>query len=177
MMFLFLSICPAGEDTDQGDCLAWDAHPSVCPADPTTTTLGERARDIGEKIVDSRKRRQGACWDFVNVVYTCAGYPEKLREIAWPPEKKCDQNGPYLKDMDIIQPGDWIMHNNLEYLQRKGIEHSAIFVCWINEKQMSAKTLDYRGENKCEAGHYSEHTLTQVWRIVRAKRCEEQAVK
>lgn len=174
MMSLFLGVCPAGADPDQSVCLAWnDTQQSVCPDYQTKATLGKRILAIGEKIVANGTRRQGACWDFVNAVYNCAGYPEKWRTTVFGGEEY-KEKGPYLKDVNIIQPGDWIMHHNLEY---GGVEHSAIFVFWIDKEQKSAITLDYVGKTQCDAGHYKPHRLTEIYCIYRAIPGKEEAAK
>jgi hypothetical protein len=174
MMFLFLSVCFADENTDQRVCLAWnDPQQSVCPDYQPQGTSGERVLAIGDKIVDSSTRRQGACWDFVDAVYNCAGYKERAAIFGRIENVK----GPYLEDVNMIQPGDWIMHINFDYRSRPGVTHSAIFVSWKDKEQKIAKTLDYVGEKRCEAGHYSEHTLTKVYCIYRAIPDKEQAAK
>ncbi len=174
MMFLLISVCPAGEDTDKSDCLRWDdVQQSVCPDFQPKGTPRERILAIGDKIVDSGTRRQGGCWDFVNAVYNCSGYKERTPVFGSPENEK----GPYLEDVAIIQPGDWIMHINVDYRPQAGITHSAIFVSWKDKKQKKAITLDYVGEKRCDAGHYSEHTLTKVYCIYRAISREDEAVK
>jgi hypothetical protein len=166
MMFLFLNLCFADEDTDQKPCLAWnDSQQSVCRDYQPKGTPGERVLAIGDKIVDSGTQRTGGCWDFVNAVYNCAGYKEQIPVFGSPENWK---KGPYLEDMDMIQPGDWIMHINFDYRPQAGITHSAIFVRWKDKEQKKAITLDYVGEKRCEAGHYSEHSLTKVYCIYRA---------
>ena len=120
-------------------------------------------------------RRTGGYWDFVDAVYNCAGYPEKLRTVVF--QSKENEKGPYLEDWDIIQPGDWIMHTNVDYRSREGITHSAIFVSWKDKEQKIAITLDYVGENRCETAHYSEHDLTEVYCIYRAMPGTEEAVE
>ena len=176
MMFLFLSICFADEDPDQKVCPAWnDFQQSVCPDYQPKGTPGERVLAIGDKIVDSGTRRMGACWDFVNAVYNCSGYQGKLRTAIF--GRTENEKGPYLEDMDMIQPGDWIMHINFDYRPQAGITHSAIFVSWKDKEKMTAITLDYVGEKRCEAGHYSEHTLTKVYCIYRAIPSKEEGAK
>jgi hypothetical protein len=177
MMFLFLSICFADEDNEQKACLAWnDSQQSVCLDFQPRGTPGERVLAIGDKIRANGTHRQGYCWDFVNAVYNCAGYTEKRRTIVFGGEEY-KEKGRYLEDVDIIQPGDWIMHINVDYRPQAGITHSAIFVSWKDKEQKKAITLDYVGEKRCDAGHYSEHTLTKVYCIYRAVPGKEEAVK
>jgi hypothetical protein len=176
MTFLFFTVCFADEIIDQKVCPGWnDPQQRVCPAIQLTGTPGERVLAIGDKIVALGTRRGGACWDFVNAVYNCAGYTERRRTVVFGSAE--NEKGPYLADVDIIQPGDWIMHINFDYRSRPGITHSAIFVSWKDKEQKKAITLDYVGEKRCDAGHYSEHTLTKVYCIYRAIPGKEEAVK
>ncbi len=176
VMLLLVSICFADENTGQKVCLVWnDDQQSVCPDYQPKGTPGERILAIGDKIVDSGTRRKGACWDFVNAVYNCAGYQGKLRTAIF--GRTESEKGPYLEDRDMIQSGDWIMHINFDYRPQAGITHSAIFVRWKDKEKMTAITLDYVGEKRCEAGHYSEHTLTKVYCIYRAIPSQEEAAK
>ncbi|MCJ7545505.1 MAG: hypothetical protein MUP30_01575 [Deltaproteobacteria bacterium] len=176
MMFLFVSVCFADENTDQKVYPTWrDMRQRDCPGYQLKGTPGERILAIGGKIVDSGTHRQGYCWDFVNAVYNCAGYQGKLRTAIF--GRTENEKGSYLEDMDMIQPGDWIMHINFDYRPKAGITHSAIFVTWKDKGQMKAMTLDYVGEKRCEAGHYSEHTLTKVYCIYRAIPSKEEAAK
>jgi hypothetical protein len=157
----------ADENTDQKTCRPWnDAQRSVCPDYQPKGTSGERVLAIGDRIVTDGTRRTGGCWDFVNAVYNCAGYPEKSRAIIF--QSKGYEKGPYLEDWDTIQPGDWIMHINVDYRSREGITHSTIFVSWKDKEQKIAKTLDYVGEKRCTSAHYSEHDLTEIYCIYRA---------
>ena len=176
VLIISVPVCFADENTDQKPCRAWnDAQWSVCPDYQSKGTPGERVLVIGDRIVADGTRRTGGCWDFVNAVYNCAGYPEKLRTVVF--QSKENEKGPYLEDWDIIQPGDWIMHTNVDYRSREGITHSAIFVSWKDKEQKIAITLDYVGENRCETAHYSEHDLTEVYCIYRAMPGTEEAVE
>ncbi|MDD5065924.1 MAG: hypothetical protein PHF84_02635 [bacterium] len=103
----------------------------------------------------------GSCYDFINAAYTRAGYPPKLRKTVFTSPKK----GPYA-DIDLIQPGDWFMHINLEF---NSVEHSGLFVSWVDKERKIAKTLDYAGMNRKEPGKFRDHDLSRVYRIIRPK--------
>jgi hypothetical protein len=175
-MLLALSASFAGENFEQSDCLTWnDTTQNVCPdIDQVQATPGERILSIGDEIKASGVRRQGGCWDFVKAVYDCATYSTKR---IFPASGRCDKNGLYLEDVDIIQPGDWIMHINLEYRQSERIDHSAIFVHWIDKEEKKAYMLDYVGNNRCSQPGYKEHVLTDVYCVVRAIPSKEEAAR
>jgi hypothetical protein len=180
MMFLFLNICPAGADTDKHACSEWkDFSQSGCPGAPDQTAAtpgkeGEKILAIGRKIVANGTYGWGSCWAFVNAVYDCAGYLDTKTKKCRATVFQGDEKEPYLKDMNRIKPGDWIMHINNEY---SGREHSSIFMSWDKKEQKIANMLDYMGGDNCATGKPSQHELTKVFKIIRAKRCEEEAVK
>jgi hypothetical protein len=165
-IFFSLRVCLAGADSDRSECLIWsDPARSVCPNNyRPKITPGENILVIGDKIQTSGARRKGSCWDFVSTVYDCAGYSTKR---VFPSNENFNKNGPYLKDGSVLQPGDWIMHINEEYRRRERIEHSAIFVRWIDKEKKEAWMLDYVGNNQCVQAGYKQHTLTKIYGILR----------
>jgi hypothetical protein len=130
------------------------------PAARPTDGPGQEVLAAGHRIaVVEKKVIQGSCWDFVNAVYHAAGFPERDRV----PVFLGKQAGPYA-DPSTIQPGDWVMHRNLEYGE---IEHSSIFVQWLDSERFVALTLDYAGMNRTVPGRYSEHRYGKVFAILR----------
>lgn len=111
----------------------------------------------------------GSCWDFVNAVYTRAGYVGKKRETVF----KSTKAGPFAT-VETIRPGDWLFFLNQEY---GGIEHSAIFVGWVNKERKIAKTLDYVGGKRAKVGKYNSHDLSFVYNIIRPKVIQQMDVK
>ncbi len=103
----------------------------------------------------------GSCYDFVNAVYLRAGFPPKQRKLIFHSPKR----GPFA-DIDLIQPGDWVMHINIEYHL---VEHSTIFVDWIDKRRRIALTMNYVGMKRQQPGKYSRHTLSRVFGIIRPK--------
>jgi hypothetical protein len=121
---------------------------------------GQAVLAAGHRIaVTERRVIQGSCWDFVNAVYLAAGFPEADRAAVF----QGAQAGPYA-DPAAIQPGDWVMHRNLEYGE---VEHSSIFVQWLDRAGSLALTLDYAGMDRKVTGRYSEHRYTKVFAILR----------
>jgi hypothetical protein len=125
-------------------------------------------KDPGLKIVKAGKKLAfknkiivvGSCWDFVNKVFKSAGYPSKKRKTIFRSRKK----GPYAS-VKMIKPGDWLYHINMEF---NGVEHSAIFIKWMNKAKKIAKMLAYAGMRRREPGRYKIHNLSKVYNIIRA---------
>ncbi|HEQ72525.1 MAG TPA: hypothetical protein ENN69_08550 [Spirochaetia bacterium] len=101
----------------------------------------------------------GACWDFVDTVYTRAGFPRNKRSSVY----RAAETGPFA-DPALLRPGDWVMYRNLPYGE---IGHSAIFVEWIDFEKRSALTIEYVGGNRTVPGRFREADLTKIFGIVR----------
>lgn len=130
------------------------------PAAPPQEGPGQAVLSAGHRIAIAEKRViQGSCWDFVNAVYLAAGFPEAGRASVF----RGSQAGPYA-DPSLVRPGDWVMHRNLEYGE---VEHSSIFVRWLDRDRSLALTLDYAGMNRNVPGRYSEHRYTKIFAILR----------
>lgn len=132
--------------------------------------LGDLVVKSGKKICfEDKEVIIGSCWDFINTVYTRAGFPEGKRSTVF----KRIKNGPYM-DSEQIKPGDWIMFINHEY---NNIEHSAIFIKWLNKERRLALTMGYVGERRVKVGEYYQHVIDNVFAVVRPKMVQQQAVK
>ena len=129
---------------------------------PVTGSPGQKIVKTAEKIaIDQKRAVIGSCWDFINAVYNEAGYPENKRVMIF----KGSRNGPYANPGEL-RAGDWVMHINLEF---NGVEHSSIFIRWVDRGRKIAKVMDYAGQNKNQPGGYDEHTYSKIFCIVRPK--------
>jgi len=136
------------------------AQAEMGPLDPRD--LGQRVLLAGQKIAFVEKRIiKGGCWDFVNAVYTEAGFVQKQRRVVFQGKRQ----GPYAK-ADVLRPGDWIMHVNLEAGR---VEHSGIFVKWADRARRVALALDYAGNSRPTPGRLSRHEYSQVFTVLRPK--------
>ncbi len=72
--------------------------------------------------------------------------------------------GPYANIKDI-QAGDWLHFINHSY---HDIEHSSIFVGWVDKKNRIGLMLSYAGERRKEPARYKEYDLSHVYKIYRA---------
>ncbi len=113
---------------------------------------GRRMALAEQKII------RGSCWDYVNTVFRRAGYANKLETVFDSPKYR----GRYAKASQI-KPGDWLYYINHSY---NGIEHSAIFIDWVDKKH--ALMLSYAGEGRRKPARYLTYDLSHVYKIVRA---------
>lgn len=103
----------------------------------------------------------GGCWDYINHVYNRAGFPTNKRKNIYRSVKA----GPYA-DVNLIQYGDWLYYVNHSY---GGVEHSAIFVDWVDKENKQALMLSYGGEKRQQPARYLVYDLSSVYQIVRGK--------
>ncbi len=101
----------------------------------------------------------GSCWDYIHAAYDRAGYSWGQREKIFITVKA----GPYA-DISQIKNGDWIFFVNHSY---GDIEHSALFVEWIDFKTMNALMYTYGGEKRREPAHLAPYELSNVFGITR----------
>ncbi len=114
-------------------------------------------------MVKNRVIIRGSCWDFINAVYTRAGYPEAKRYYVM---KGRQSSGPFAKPHQI-KKGDWLYFINHSW---HNSPHSGIFVKWVNKKKRIARILSYQGQSKRKPGRYRNYKLTNVYTIIRAKK-------
>ena len=128
----------------------------------------EEARKILElgrrMVLEDSTILPGTCWTYVNAIFKRAGFT-KNRQIIHRGKKA----GPYV-DIDSIKPGDWLYYINHSY---RGIDHSGIFVYWVNKAKKIGVTLSYTGRYKRKPGKYKEYDLKNVFFITRAGKKEE----
>jgi hypothetical protein len=133
------------------------------PAGVNLSAVGQRALNAARQLAFVEKKIiNGSCWKFANMAYMKAGFNFNKRHYVW----RGPKGGPYAP-VSRLRPGDWVYHLNQEY---GGIEHSSIFVRWVNRGKKLAKTIDYSGMNRAEPGHYSNHRYTKIFAIIRGGR-------
>lgn len=104
---------------------------------------------------------QGSCWDYLDKVWTRAGVPRVKRQVVF----KSKQQGPFAS-VSTLQPGDWLYHINYSY---KNIEHSGMFIGWLDKEKRLGVTLSYAGGNRREPARYRVYDLSGVYQITRAR--------
>jgi len=115
-----------------------------------------------EMAVEKEEIIRGSCWDFIHAVYNRAGYPND-RTSRVTVFKGTKEKGPYA-NARLIQPGDWLYYVNHSY---NGIEHSGIFVKWLDVASRNALVLSYGGEKRNETARYQSFDLSNVYNIIR----------
>lgn len=100
---------------------------------------------------------KGGCWDYLNVVFKRAGV---TRDTI---HKGTYAQGPYANSGEI-EVGDWLYYINHGY---NGVEHSGLFVGWVDERAKQALILSYAGENRREPARYRVYDLSNVYQIMR----------
>ncbi len=124
-------------------------------------TAGARVLAAGLDMLEKRTIVVGSCWDYVNRVYTNAGYPANKRYSVYASREA----GPYINPL-LILPGDWIQFRNLTF---GSVGHSAIFAGWIDFDRRIAITIEYAGQNRNEPGRYREYDITKCYGLIRGK--------
>ena len=128
-------------------------------ADPKAKKILQIGREM---TLDNKEIIVGGCWDYVDAVYSRAGFTRDQRKIVF---KGTLRKGPYAS-LDDLKPGDWIYHVNHSYNR---IEHSGIFVKWLDKKKAIGLLLSYRGEKSKKPARYRGYDLSNVYTITRAK--------
>ena len=100
---------------------------------------------------------KGGCWDYLNAVFKRAGV---TRDTI---HKGTYGQGPYASSGEI-EVGDWLYYINHGY---NGIEHSGLFVGWVDEQAKQALILSYAGESRHEPARYRVYDLSNVYQIMR----------
>ena len=100
---------------------------------------------------------KGGCWDYLNAVFNRAGVSRNTIH------KGTYGQGPYANSSKI-EVGDWLYYINHGY---NGVEHSGLFVGWVDERAKQALILSYAGENRREPARYRVYDLSNVYQIMR----------
>ena len=136
---------------------------SLLKAEDSADETGRKILMTGRLMtIEKREIVRGSCWDYTNAVYTRSGYPndKTSRMIVF---KGTKAKGPYA-DAKLIKPGDWLFYVNHSY---NGIEHSAIFIKWVDYNSKNAMMLSYGGEKRNEPARYLTYDLSNVYQIIR----------
>jgi hypothetical protein len=126
-------------------------------ATPQAKKILRTARTMVERKVIIR----GSCWNYLNTAFSKAGFSAAKRQIVY----RKGKGGPYA-NIGQIQPGDWLYYINHSY---GGIEHSGMFIGWINRARKQGLILSYGGERRNKPGRYRPYDLRSVYQIIRAR--------
>lgn len=150
-------VMPAvSQDFDEAE----DLEAASKKAEKAATEYGRKVLETGRVMtLVNAEVIPGGCWDYANAVYDRAGFSSGKRETVY----KAAKAGPYA-DLSQVKGGDWLYYVNHSY---GGIEHSAIFVDWIDVDQKIGLMLSYGGENRRQPARYLPYDLSSVYGITR----------
>lgn len=128
-------------------------------AETKASPQGKAVLLTGKNMIAKNEIGSKGCWDYINKIYSRAGFNDKSRKVLYQSKKK----GPYASLQDV-QPGDWLYYVNHSY---HDVEHSGIFIDWVSRERNEALILSYAGENRPAVARYKTYDLSSVYRIVR----------
>lgn len=99
----------------------------------------------------------GGCWDYLNMVFSRATVG---RDTVL---KGSYEAGPYAS-REQLRSGDWLYFINHGY---NDVEHSGLFIGWVEPDSSQALILSYAGENRQEPARYKVYDLSHVYNIIR----------
>jgi len=92
------------------------------------------------RFVKSNKIVKGSCWDYIDAIYNENNITKEQRETVF----KGKKSGGFANS-NLLKSGDWIYHINHSY---KNIEHSGLFITWVDKNSTKALMLSYVRERK-----------------------------
>lgn len=114
-------------------------------------------RTVRQMTLDNKEIIKGSCWDYLNAAFTRAGVKkETIFKGEYP-------YGPFI-DTSEIRPGDWLYYINHGY---NDIEHSGLFVGWLNRDTNEALILSYAGESRNEPARYKVYDISHTYNVMR----------
>ena len=132
--------------------------PLLSSAETQSSLAAREVISIARKMaLNERTIIQGGCWDYLNAVFKRAGV---TRDTI---HKGTYGQGPYANSGEI-EVGDWLYYINHGY---NGVEHSGLFVGWVDEQAKQALILSYAGESRHEPARYRVYDLSNVYQIMR----------
>ena len=124
-------------------------------ADPPARKVLMRA----EGMVRDGTVVRGSCWHYLDTVFSRAGFPADRRTTVFHTSRK----GPYAPK-EMLRPGDWLYYINHSY---GDVEHSGLFVGWVDRAKRRGLILSYAGEHRRRPGRYRIYDLRHVYHITR----------
>ncbi|MGP5119579.1 hypothetical protein ACTXJF_05870 [Psychrobacter alimentarius] len=132
--------------------------PLLSSAETQSSLAAREVVSMARKMaLNERTIIKGGCWDYLNAVFNRAGVSRDTIH------KGTYSQGPYAHS-DEIEVGDWLYYINHGYNR---VEHSGLFVGWVDEASKQALILSYAGENRREPARYRVYDLSNVYQIMR----------
>lgn len=133
----------------------------VTKAEQNSSDVGKKIIETSRAMIDDNEIIVGGCWNYIDSVFSRAGYTPKKRVTVF----KGQYKGPYLKE-DLIRPGDWLYYVNHSYGRS---EHSGIFVGWVDKNKKEALMVSYPGEKRREPASFKTYNLKNIYNVIRAQ--------
>ncbi len=114
-------------------------------------------RTVRQMALDNREIISGSCWDYLNAAFNKAGV---TKETIF----KGEYPYGFFIDTNAIQPGDWLYYINHDY---NDVEHSGLFVGWVNRSTNQALILSYAGESRNEPASYKVYDVSNTYNVMR----------
>ncbi len=138
-----------------------DYNSFILKAESSATPLARKVMRTAREMVKNRVVVRGSCWDFLNAAFNKAGFGKSGRKIVY----KRPKRGPYVS-VSSIRPGDWLYYVNHSY---GNVEHSGMFIGWLNRSKKQGLILSYQGGHKNKPGRYRAYSLSSVYQITRVQ--------
>lgn len=127
------------------------------------SSKGSEILRVGDIMVKNKEVIRGGCWDYIDTIYKRAGFSRKKRKYIF----RGDKNHPPYAPTRLIKSGDWLYYVNYSYHK---IEHSGIFVRWIDKAKKRALVLSYAGEYRKKPGRYKIYNISKTYTIIRGSK-------
>ena len=155
----FSTSLPSDSDSFDKSAIAVNFEEVLNQAEMNASTVGRKIIETSRLMISNQEIILGSCWDYIDGIYTRAGYPERDRLTVF----KSKLQGPYVAQARI-EAGDWLYFINHSY---GDVEHSGIFVGWTNLEKSEALIISYAGGNQAKPARYKVYDLTSVYNIMR----------
>ena len=139
---------------------ARDYTPLIRQATSQASPAARKVLTTAGRMVRRGTIIRGSCWHYLDTAFTRAGFPAGRRTKVFHTSRK----GPYASAR-MLQPGDWLYYINHSY---GGVEHSGLFIGWVDRARRQGLILSYPGEHRRKPGRYRVYDLRHVYHITRS---------
>ena len=156
LLFLIFTLAVNAKDTTGIEKFSKIINQAIHDAN---STIQKNILQTSLSMVQNKIVVKGSCWDYINRVYKNANVTKKIVIF------KNKKSGPYAR-VSQLRSGDWIYHVNHSY---GDIEHSGLFVAWIDTSSAKALMLSYAGEGRSTPARFKIYNIDKTYNIIRAR--------
>ncbi len=132
--------------------------PLIYQAEQQATSAGKSVlREARILTLDKQAIIKGSCWNYLNTVFNNA---QVERDNIFTAKK---DGGNYF-NLNQLKAGDWIYHTNFSY---HNVEHSGMFVAWVDKAKSKALMLSYAGQHRKEPARYKVYDISRTYNVKR----------